>query len=117
MYQEFIAAQQKEVEVLSKEEALPLPEPYDYRGVPQLSTEEVEILNARQPPTLGVASRTRGIRPSSLLPLLRLARLTRKARQDAHGAAGAQVGAGGAEEGRGADAGAGGDRQAMGERL
>ncbi len=81
----------------------------------------MEILNARQPPTLGVASRTRGIRPSSLLPLLRLARVTRKARQDAHpgvpSGAAARVGAGGAEEGRGADAGAGGDRQAMRERL
>jgi tRNA U34 5-carboxymethylaminomethyl modifying enzyme MnmG/GidA len=41
------------------QESLPLPEPYDYSKVPALSTEEVEILNARQPPTLGVASRTR----------------------------------------------------------
>ncbi len=47
--------------MLKKEEALPLPEPFDYVAVPQLCTEEVEILNARQPPTLGVASRTRGI--------------------------------------------------------
>eukprot|EP00802_Teleaulax_amphioxeia_P006651 Tamp_06655.p1 GENE.Tamp_06655~~Tamp_06655.p1 ORF type:complete len:605 (-),score=115.92 Tamp_06655:844-2592(-) len=120
MYQEFIAAQQKEIEVLHKEEALPLPEPYDYRGVGALSTEEVEILNTRQPPTLGVASRTRGIRPSSLLPLLRLARLTRdalarEARQDA-GEARARVGAGGAGEGAGSAPGSGRKRQAMEER-
>ena len=75
-YQEFILTQHKQVEALKREEALPLPEPFDYVAVPSLSTEEVEILNARQPPTLGIASRTRGIRPSSLLPLLRLARVT-----------------------------------------
>ena len=95
-------------------------EPYDYRGVGALSTEEVEILNTRQPPTLGVASRTRGIRPSSLLPLLRLARLTRdalarEARQDA-GEARARVGAGGAGEGAGSAPGSGRKRQAMEER-
>ena len=46
VYQEFIRMQEKEIEVLKREESLPLPEPYDYIQVPTLSTEEVEILNA-----------------------------------------------------------------------
>jgi tRNA uridine 5-carboxymethylaminomethyl modification enzyme len=55
VYQEFIATQERQVEVLKKEEALPLPEPFNYVEVPSLSTEEIEILNARQPPTLGIS--------------------------------------------------------------
>ncbi|EKX41049.1 hypothetical protein GUITHDRAFT_158239 [Guillardia theta CCMP2712] len=83
MYHEFITAQKRDIEAIKREENLVLPENFDYRHVNALSNEEVEILNSLQPTTLGRASRIPGIRPSSLLPLLQLAkRFNQKSRSD-----------------------------------
>eukprot|EP00288_Rhodomonas_lens_P014420 CAMPEP_0177697030 /NCGR_PEP_ID=MMETSP0484_2-20121128/4296_1 /TAXON_ID=354590 /ORGANISM="Rhodomonas lens, Strain RHODO" /LENGTH=678 /DNA_ID=CAMNT_0019208041 /DNA_START=253 /DNA_END=2287 /DNA_ORIENTATION=+ len=73
-YQEMIARQEKEVQAMKEEEGLELPEGTDYGSLAGLSREEAEILNARQPATLGIAARTPGVRPASLIILHRLAR-------------------------------------------
>jgi len=74
-YAEFIDVQVREVEMFRREELLPMPpHPFDYFQVPSLAHEEVEILNRTQPSTLGAASRTPGVRPGSLIYLLKLAK-------------------------------------------
>ena len=69
-YEGYIARQQRDVERLRRMESRPIPPTMDYQGIPGLSAEARERLAARQPVTLGEASRVPGVRQSDLNLLL-----------------------------------------------
>jgi tRNA uridine 5-carboxymethylaminomethyl modification enzyme len=69
-YEGYIARQQRDVERMRRMESRPIPPTMDYAGIPGLSAEARERLAARQPVTLGEASRVSGVRQSDLNLLL-----------------------------------------------
>ena len=69
-YAPYVARQQAEIAKLRADEAVRIPEDFDYRGVPGLSTEMVERLSASRPQSLGAASRVRGVTPAALAAIL-----------------------------------------------
>ena len=77
-YAGYIKRQAKEVERMRRLEGRRIPQGIDYDSVPGLSLEARERLAARQPQTLGEASRIPGVRPADLnLLLVTLARSER----------------------------------------
>lgn len=69
-YEGYIARQDREVERLQRMEAKRIPQELDYAGVTGLSSEARERLSARQPLTLGEASRLAGVTPADVNLLL-----------------------------------------------
>lgn len=69
-YQGYIKRQQVEIERLKANEALKLPERFDYAGVRGLSAEVREKLIKSRPATIGQASRIPGLTPAAISLLL-----------------------------------------------
>jgi hypothetical protein len=65
--QDYIKLHQREIEAYKQEDALSLPDEFDYRSLP-ITTEEKELLSTLRPATLGQAARTPGVRPASVRP-------------------------------------------------
>ncbi|WP_120498264.1 tRNA uridine-5-carboxymethylaminomethyl(34) synthesis enzyme MnmG [Kiloniella sp. EL199] len=73
-YAGYIERQDADIRAFRKDEALKLPENFDYASVPSLSNEIVQKLNQSKPETLGAASRISGVTPAALVALLRYVR-------------------------------------------
>jgi tRNA uridine 5-carboxymethylaminomethyl modification enzyme len=69
-YAGYIDRQEREIARHSKQEALRLPEDFDYAGVSGLSNEARQRLEASRPATLGQASRLEGVTSASISILL-----------------------------------------------
>lgn len=69
-YAAYADRQEKEIARLRADESVRLPGDLDYSRVGGLSTEMVERLRNARPPTLGAASRIRGITPAALTAIL-----------------------------------------------
>jgi len=79
LYSSYIERQQREVDVLKRDEAVLIPNGFDYDGVQGLSTELKSKLKAVLPDTLAEASGIDGMTPTALTQILvRLRRLKRK---------------------------------------
>ena len=68
-YAGYIARQEEQVARFKKMERIELPEDFAYRGLPGLSAEVVEKLEAIRPRTLGQAARISGITPAAIAVL------------------------------------------------
>jgi tRNA uridine 5-carboxymethylaminomethyl modification enzyme len=69
-YAPYVARQQAEIVKLKADDSVRIPEDFDYRTVPGLSTEMVERLSLSRPASLGAASRIRGVTPAALAAIL-----------------------------------------------
>ncbi len=69
LYAPYVARQQREWASVSGERAVSIPATLDYRGIPGLSTEMAERLEAARPETLDQASRVPGVTPAALSAL------------------------------------------------
>jgi tRNA uridine 5-carboxymethylaminomethyl modification enzyme len=74
LYSHYVKQQQRDIELLRRDEQLELPATLDYALIDQLSTEEQLALSAAKPTNIGAASRIPGMRPASLTALLRFVR-------------------------------------------
>lgn len=80
LYANYIQRQQQDAEALARDEAVQIPDDFDYRAFSGLSNELVAKLERVRPRTLGQASRMEGMTPAGLtLILSRLKRAQRKA--------------------------------------
>lgn len=70
-YAHYLARQSADVEAYRRDENLELPPDLDYRGIPGLSNEACQKLEALKPETLGQAGRIPGMTPAALVVLLR----------------------------------------------
>lgn len=70
IYQGYLARQSLDILAFKKEEALLIPEDFDYRKVGGLSNEIVERLEQTRPATIGSMSRMRGITPASVTAVI-----------------------------------------------
>ncbi|GAB4196975.1 MAG: tRNA uridine-5-carboxymethylaminomethyl(34) synthesis enzyme MnmG [Phycisphaeraceae bacterium] len=66
-YAGYIQRQQKQVEQLASQEAVPLPSDLDYTSLPGLRTEAALTLNKFRPATFGQAGRLAGVNPADLM--------------------------------------------------
>jgi len=73
-YRDYLKRQDKDIAQYRREEGLVLPQGIDYLGMKQISTEERQKLHDARPDTLGAAKRLSGIRPSTLMYLLKWVR-------------------------------------------
>jgi tRNA uridine 5-carboxymethylaminomethyl modification enzyme len=78
LYANYISRQQKDIDLLQKDEAQRIPKDFDYAAVEGLSNELKIKLRAARPDSLGQAARIEGMTPAALTLLL--ARLRRAAR-------------------------------------
>jgi len=69
LYAPYVARQQREWEVVQRDSRVWIPAELDYGGIPGLSNEMVERLNAARPETLDQASRVAGVTPAALSAL------------------------------------------------
>ena len=69
-YAPYLERQEAEVSDLRANDGIALPATLDFAGIPGLSSEMVERLSAAAPPTLGAASRIRGVTPAALTAIL-----------------------------------------------
>jgi tRNA uridine 5-carboxymethylaminomethyl modification enzyme len=65
-YEGYIRREQERVERLKPLVTRPIPEEFQYRGIPGLSREVVEKCQSRRPRTLGEASRIPGVTPAAV---------------------------------------------------
>ncbi len=70
IYQGYLARQAQDIAAFKKEEALQIPEDFDYARVGGLSNEIVERLQQTRPATIGAMSRMRGITPASVTAVI-----------------------------------------------
>lgn len=70
LYAPYLERQAREVARVAADEAIRLRDNIDYRAVPGLSAEMVELLSAARPETIGSASRVRGVTPAALSAIL-----------------------------------------------
>ena len=70
IYQGYLARQSLDILAFKKEEALLIPEDFDYRKVGGLSNEIVERLEQTRPATIGAMNRMRGITPASVTAVI-----------------------------------------------
>ena len=70
IYQGYLARQAQDIAAFKKEEALIIPEDFDYAQVGGLSNEIVERLQADRPATIGAMTRMRGITPASVTAVI-----------------------------------------------
>jgi tRNA uridine 5-carboxymethylaminomethyl modification enzyme len=71
LYAGYLARQEADVSAYRRDEALALPESFDYSVIGGLSTEVCEKLRVAQPVTLGAASRISGMTPAAIVAILR----------------------------------------------
>ncbi len=71
LYAGYMERHEADIEAFRKDEALALPEGFDYDSVGSLSNEVRHKLKQAQPATLGAASRIPGVTPAALVTLLR----------------------------------------------
>lgn len=69
-YHGYIARQAQEIEKCRQQEALQIPEQFDYHAVKGLSSEVIEKLQIAKPATVGMASRVPGVTPAAISILL-----------------------------------------------
>jgi len=69
-YASYVDRQDADVVALRKEESVRIPVDFDFAGLPSLSTEVRQKLEALRPATLAQASRMEGITPAALMLLL-----------------------------------------------
>jgi tRNA uridine 5-carboxymethylaminomethyl modification enzyme len=69
LYAPYVQRQQREWEAVQRDARIWIPSDLDYGGIPGLSNEMVERLNAAQPETLDQASRVHGVTPAALSAL------------------------------------------------
>ena len=70
IYQGYLARQAQDILAFKKEEALVIPENFDYAKVGGLSNEIVERLQRERPATIGAMTRMRGITPASVTAVI-----------------------------------------------
>lgn len=70
IYQGYLARQAQDIAAFKKEEALQIPENFDYAKVGGLSNEIVERLQRERPATIGTMTRMRGITPASVTAVI-----------------------------------------------
>ncbi|MGN0919652.1 MAG: FAD-dependent oxidoreductase, partial [Alphaproteobacteria bacterium] len=70
IYQGYLARQAQDIAAFKKEEALMIPDDFDYSKVGGLSNEIVERLKATRPATIGAMTRMRGITPASVTAVI-----------------------------------------------
>ena len=78
-YARYLDRQAADVEAYRRDEALLLPDGFDYGSVPGLSNEISEKLSRLRPETLGQAGRVPGVTPAALVVLLRHVKRARRA--------------------------------------
>ncbi len=79
LYANYIARQQKDIDLLQKDEALKIPEGFNFDDIEGLSNELKSKLSAASPASIGQAARIDGMTPAALTLLLgRLRRDSRK---------------------------------------
>ncbi len=69
-YHGYIRRQAREVEKMQRMHSRSIPRDFDFHSIPALSAEARDCLSARQPLTMGEASRIPGVRPADLNRLL-----------------------------------------------
>ncbi|MBL6785303.1 MAG: tRNA uridine-5-carboxymethylaminomethyl(34) synthesis enzyme MnmG [Rickettsiales bacterium] len=69
-YNDYIELQNKDINILKKDEAIIIPNDFIYQKIGALSNEEVEKLNFIKPANLGQASRISGITPAGIMAIL-----------------------------------------------
>ena len=74
LYANYIARQQRDIDLLQKDEALKIPSDFDYGSARGLSNEISIKLEAARPASIGQAARIDGITPAALTLLLALLR-------------------------------------------
>jgi len=80
LYANYLSRQEQDMEALRRDEAIRIPEGFDYRSLSGLSNELVEKLSSVRPATLAQAARIEGMTPAALVLLLgRLKRSGRRA--------------------------------------
>lgn len=81
LYANYLARQQKDIDVLRKDEGFRIPEDFDYSDIEGLSNELKSKLNQARPANLSQAGRIEGMTPAALILLLsRLRRLDSRLR-------------------------------------
>ena len=71
LYSGYLARQEADIAAFRRDENLKLPADLEYCGIPSLSNEVREKLDAARPATLGAAARIPGVTPAALVALLR----------------------------------------------
>ncbi|MEO1140705.1 MAG: tRNA uridine-5-carboxymethylaminomethyl(34) synthesis enzyme MnmG, partial [Pseudomonadota bacterium] len=79
LYANYIERQNRDVEMMRRDEALVIPQDFDFQGIEGLSNELKSKLTATRPTNLAQASRIDGMTPAALTLLL--ARLRHSARE------------------------------------
>ncbi|MDC0857375.1 tRNA uridine-5-carboxymethylaminomethyl(34) synthesis enzyme MnmG [Rickettsiales bacterium] len=69
-YSDYIELQNRDIEILKKDEAVKIPDDFDYKAIKSLSNEEVEKLLKIKPSNLGQAARVSGITPAGVMAIL-----------------------------------------------
>ncbi|MBT4989468.1 MAG: tRNA uridine-5-carboxymethylaminomethyl(34) synthesis enzyme MnmG [Rickettsiales bacterium] len=69
-YHDYIELQKRDIEILKKDEALFIPQNFNFNSIGSLSNEEVEKLNKIRPSNLGQAARISGLTPAGVLAIL-----------------------------------------------
>ena len=80
LYANYIDRQQKDVDLLKKDEAVKIPADFDYDGLAGLSNELTSKLNATRPNSIAQVSRIDGMTPAALTLILAKLRQTAKKR-------------------------------------
>ncbi len=70
LYSNYIARQKKDVESLQRDEAMKIPDDFDYNTLASLSSELKSKLNRVRPHSLGQAARVEGMTPAALTLIL-----------------------------------------------
>ena len=70
-YKPYLSRQAQDEADIRRQDAMRLPRGIDYASIPSLSKEDVDVLSAHEPETLGSASRLPGVSPAALVALLR----------------------------------------------
>jgi tRNA uridine 5-carboxymethylaminomethyl modification enzyme len=78
-YASYLERQEADVAALRRDEAVRIPAGFDFDGVPGLSAEVRQKLNAHRPTTIGQASRMDGMTPAALMLLLAGIKVQRRA--------------------------------------
>ncbi|WP_420857828.1 tRNA uridine-5-carboxymethylaminomethyl(34) synthesis enzyme MnmG [Marivivens marinus] len=80
LYAHYIARQNRDIEVLRKDEAVLIPETLDFKDISGLSTELATKLSKVRPSNIAQAARIDGMTPAALMLVLSKIRRTEKAR-------------------------------------
>ena len=70
LYEHYLKRQERDIEVLARDEALQIPNEFSYEGVSGLSNELRNKLQAARPQSIGQASRIEGMTPAALVLLV-----------------------------------------------